>query len=329
MRRRAGRSPPCARGDAGRERAHRLPRADRAARARRPASASARSGEPAGAARLQPRGLGGGAARRGSARGRQHAPGHVGARRRPRRGPDIVRGLPNVPPGKKPVVLTFDDSDISQFRVLENNLIDAESGMGVLLDFHNRYPGDWPTRSTFFILGNDTANYSTVFGQPNWAKAKATYLVEMGMELGSHTVNHTDLSVATAERIYWELAISQHVIEGLVPGYEVESLSVPYGGFPHDDSFLESGSWGEYSYDYNSNAAAWGGPTVSPFDEAFNPYRIARIEVTQESLDMWLAYFEQNPGDYYVSDGDPERLTFPQLEETIVEPAALEVETDN
>lgn len=227
---------------------------------------------------------------------------------------DLVKGLPDVPPGKKPVVLTFDDSDISQFRVLPDNTVDADSAMGIILNFHDQHPADWPTRATFFVLGDDTANYISVFGQPQWAEAKIQFMVDLGMEVGSHTVNHVDLSVATAERIEWELAVSKHIIEQMAPGYTVQTLSVPYGGYPYTVEFLKQGEWGDFNYRYAGNASAWGGPSVSPFDPAFDAYRVARLEVTGTSISHWLAFFEQNPHDYYISDGDPGQLTFPQTE---------------
>jgi peptidoglycan/xylan/chitin deacetylase (PgdA/CDA1 family) len=225
---------------------------------------------------------------------------------------DLIQGLPHVPAGKKPVVLTFDDSDISQFRLLADNSIDADSALGVILNFHYQYKDEWPPRATFFILGNDIDNHISIFGQPEWAKAKIQYLIDLGMEVGSHTVNHTDLSVATAERIEWELAVSKHVIEQLAPGYKVQTMAAPYGGFPYTLEFFKAGRWGEYNYTYAGNVAAWGGPTVSPFNPAFEPYRVSRLEVTNDWLDHWLIYFEQNPHEYYVSDGDPKRLTYPQ-----------------
>ncbi len=227
---------------------------------------------------------------------------------------DLASGLPDVPAGKKPVVLTFDDSDISQFRVLPGNIIDVDSAVGALLNFHNGRPADWPPRATFFVLGDDTNNHYKIFGQPELAEAKVQFLVGLGMEIGSHTVNHLDLSTAQAERIYWELAVSQHVIEAMAPGYKVRSMSVPYGGFPFTLEFLKAGQWGEYSYTYAANAAAWGGPGLSPFDSNFEPYNISRLEVTDTSLDHWLAYFDQNPHEYYVADGDANRVTFPELQ---------------
>jgi len=224
---------------------------------------------------------------------------------------DLIRGLPQVPAGKKPVVLTFDDSDISQFRVLDDNTIDADSAVGIILNFNARHL-DWPVRATFFVLGNDNANHISVFGQSAWAEAKVQFLINQGMEIGSHTVNHVNLAAITAERIEWELAVSQHVIEELAPGYEVETLSVPYGEFPYTLDFLKAGQWGDFSYTYRGNAAAWGGPTVSPFDPTFDPYRVSRLEVTSDSLNHWLTYFEQNPQAVYVSDGDPNRITTPE-----------------
>jgi peptidoglycan/xylan/chitin deacetylase (PgdA/CDA1 family) len=169
------------------------------------------------------------------------------------------------------------------------------------------------------VLGNDNADHISIFGQPKWAQAKVQLLVEQGMEIGSHTVNHVNLAAITAERIEWELAVSQHVIEELAPGYEVETLSVPYGEFPYTLDFLKGGKWGDYSYTYSGNAAAWGGPTVSPYDSTFDPYRVSRLEVTSDALNYWLTHFEQNPLAHYVSDGDPRRITVPEQEAVVSE----------
>lgn len=225
---------------------------------------------------------------------------------------EMLAGFPDVPPGKKPVVLTFDDSDITQFRVLDNNTLDSDSALGILLDMNARYKDEWPTRATFFVLGNDANSHFKIFGQPTWVRAKLEMLVNLGMEIGSHTVTHTDLSAATAERIYWELAISKHVIEALVPGYTVETMSVPFGGFPYTLDFFKSGQWETYSYTYKGNVAAWGGPGPSPHAPEFEPYKVPRLEVNSEFFDHWLTHFADPVNPYYISDGDPTRLTYPQ-----------------
>jgi peptidoglycan/xylan/chitin deacetylase (PgdA/CDA1 family) len=222
---------------------------------------------------------------------------------------DLLNGLPDVPPGKKPVVLTFDDSNISQFKVLEDGSIDPDSAVGILLAFHQQHPEDWPLKATFFVLGNPYSDYETTFGQPDLAEAKLQFLVDSGMEVASHTVTHADLSVSTAEELQWELATSKRVLEDLIPGYTVQTMAVPFGAFPHSVDFLASGQWGELEYSYAGNAHAWGGPTDSPHSPAFKTYRVPRLEVTGQEIDYWLSYFAQYPEAYYVSDGDPGRLT--------------------
>ncbi len=225
---------------------------------------------------------------------------------------ELIAGLPNVPPGKKPIALTFDDSDISQFAILDDNSIDPDGAVGIILNFQAQHPADWPSRATFFVLADDRNNYYSVFGQPKLAKAKLQKLVELGMEVGSHTVSHADLSVATSERLQWELAVSQHVIEEMVPNYKVQSLSLPYGGFPYTLDFLKAGQWHDFSYSYAGAVAAWGVKVVSPFDPKFEPYKVPRLEVTDDSINHWLTYYQEHANEYYISDGDPKRLTYPQ-----------------
>jgi peptidoglycan/xylan/chitin deacetylase (PgdA/CDA1 family) len=229
---------------------------------------------------------------------------------------ELTDGLKTVPSGKRPILLTFDDSDSSQFWVMDDRTVDPESALGLMLDFHNQHPAAWPLRATFFVLGDDTADHLKIFGQAEWAKQKLEVLVELGMEIGSHTVSHVDLSLVSEERLEWELAVSQHVIEELVPGYSVQTLSVPYGGFPWSIDLLKDGNWQDYTYHYTGNVAAWGGPTLSPHDPAFDPYRVSRIEVSDIWTDHWFTYYDQNPDEYYTSDGDPNRLTIPRPKET-------------
>ena len=81
--------------------------------------------------------------------------------------------------GKRPVVITFDDSSKGQFRMLENGSIDPDCAVGVMNKFAQDYP-DFGRAATFFILP-----YS--FAQPEYIDDKLKYLVENGYEIGSHT----------------------------------------------------------------------------------------------------------------------------------------------
>jgi hypothetical protein len=43
--------------------------------------------------------------------------------------------------------------------------------------------------------------------------------------------------------------------------------------------------------------------------DGVDPLRIPRIQAVDKDLAYWLAHFEKNPADRFVSDGDPQTLT--------------------
>src|SRR5439155_794947 len=54
-----------------------------------------------------------------------------------------------------------------------------------------------------------------------------------------------------------------------------------------------------------------GGPAPSPFSRDWDAVRLPRIQALEEELRHWLVYFERNPGERFVSDGDPSVVTVP------------------
>jgi peptidoglycan/xylan/chitin deacetylase (PgdA/CDA1 family) len=221
---------------------------------------------------------------------------------------DVVRrNLGGVPRGRRPVVITFDDSTEGQFRYLDDGSLDPRSAVGILKAMHNRYGADWPLRATFFVLLGADKPGPLLFGQEASGPWKVQMLAEWGMEIGSHTIHHLDLGQAPAEQIKWEMAVSQNRIEALAPGLTVRSLSVPYGSYPADISLLQEGdagtSDGELHYHYEAAVKVGGEPAPSPLSPHFNPFFIPRVQAIQSELDHWLGYYEQYPERYYVSDG--------------------------
>jgi peptidoglycan/xylan/chitin deacetylase (PgdA/CDA1 family) len=217
---------------------------------------------------------------------------------------DLASGnLAMVPPGKRPLVLTFDGSDISQFRLLPDGSVDPDSAVGILLAFHQVHPADWPLRATFFVLQAGDQPDRILFGQPDLAQQKLQLLVNWGMEVGSQTLSHANLADSAAEEVSRQLALSQANLQALLPGYEVVSLSLPFGAYPADETQLVQGQYGDIAYHYQAVVAANGGLTPSPRSADFNPYHILRIQASQAELDHWLAQAAQ-PGVYYVSPGE-------------------------
>ncbi|MBN1221201.1 MAG: LysM peptidoglycan-binding domain-containing protein [Anaerolineae bacterium] len=219
---------------------------------------------------------------------------------------DVVRGnLDHVPRGRRPVTLTFDDSSAGQFRYLDDGSIDPDCAAGILQAMHQKYGNDWPLRATFFVLLNADDPGTPLFHQKGLGPQKLQTLVEWGMEIGSHTINHRNLSQATEEEIKWELAVSQNRIEALVPGYQVRSFDPPFGAYPEDISLLKKGysETANLSYRYECAVKVGAQPAPSPFSSSFDPYRIPRVQAYQPELDKWLPHIEKYPDRYYVSDG--------------------------
>ena len=226
---------------------------------------------------------------------------------------DFAVGWIEAPRGKSPVVLTFDDSYREQFNYLDEGKIDPHSAVGILLEMHQRHPQDWPLRATFFVLLNEGGKGPIPFGQPEYADRKLAQLVEWGMEIGGHTLTHPNFKEISLEEIRRELAVSENLIEQKVPGYEVSSLSPPYGTYPEDLAILKAGEYEGLSYDFDAAVKVGGSPSPSPFSKQFDPYRINRIQGFREELDHWFGYFQSHPELRFVSDGDPAVVTVPPV----------------
>ncbi len=239
---------------------------------------------------------------------------------------DLLESNLNVPAGKTPVVLTFDDSSDTQFTMVKKNgkwVPDPAGAVGVLTDFLRQHK-DWPMKGTFFVLpAADPPN--NLFGQPKLSDKKLNYLVDNGMEVGTHTLYHANLAISTPALVQEQLALSLVEIRKHLPDYKVVSLSVPFGEYPQDESLLRSGSWKGKTYALEGAAEVAGGASYPPWDRRFVPYRVPRIQtgpLPAQSQEMFR-YFEAHPKERFVSDGDPKTVAFPKNADTQPDPKAL------
>ncbi len=222
---------------------------------------------------------------------------------------DLLSGRLNyVPSGKRPVVLTFDGSHISQYRLLADGSLDPNSAVGVLYDFHLEHPADWPMRATFFVQPEADDPAYLLFGQPEFAEQKLQNLVEWGMEVGSYTLNGADLSQTYYKQTHHQLGRSQALIEAMIPDYQVDSVALPFGKRPRSEGLLRGGLYDGRHYQYDVVATYGDEAVSSPHTAAFDPYRISRIQATTETVEAWLEFYKNNPATYYVASG-----TIPQV----------------
>ncbi|MDR7856485.1 polysaccharide deacetylase family protein [Tissierella sp.] len=237
---------------------------------------------------------------------------------------DYINNNIDLEQGLTPVVLTFDDGNENNFRMIKNDqgedIIDPNSAIGILEDFKKEYP-DFNSTATFFVFGTNA------FRQPEFLEYKLNYLLENGYEIGNHTIDHRGMKTADDKEVIQEVIAKQlEAINKVLPEYNVNTYALCYGERPKDKSleeYLHKGSYNNISYENIAILNVGWNPAQSPISNKFNPLSIPRIRASETKVDNvglynWLEYFDKNPGKRYISDGVKEVITVPlALEETI------------
>jgi peptidoglycan/xylan/chitin deacetylase (PgdA/CDA1 family) len=230
---------------------------------------------------------------------------------------DYIRNEIRAPAGKRPVVLTFDDGTIGQFRFIEQDdgsvAIDPDSAVGILEDFFTRYE-DFGRGGLFSILPNSPFAWPEAEDQMQYAEEKLQWLVDNGYELGNHTVGHVNLRESSDEEIKSELARAIDMITEYAPGAEVDVLAVPFGVYPEggDTSIFEGWEYEGRQYALEAALMVGAEPAPSPVHTDFDPMWIPRINADDEQLGRWFSFVEENPGIMYVSDGNSDTIAVPE-----------------
>ena len=224
----------------------------------------------------------------------------------------LLEGKITVPAGTTPVVLTFDDSSPGQFRYLVKDgqlEIDPKSGVGILEQFIKEKP-DFGRAGTFYVLPG-ASRPNRLFDQPEHEGRKLQFLVKQGYEIGNHTLWHANLAKYDEGTVRAQVAEAQVWVQRHVPDYKLRTLALPHGNYPKDLRWIQEGSAKGTTYRTDAVLMVAGGAAPSPFARTFDPLRIPRIQAVEKDLGYWLAHFEKNPSDRFVSDGDTTTLTIP------------------
>lgn len=241
----------------------------------------------------------------------------------------VVDGSMDVPAGKSPVVISFDDARESQFRLIESSesySVDPESAYGIMEKFCKTNT-DWKPVATFFVLPKSEKTLEP-FGQVGLGGDKIKYLMSKGCEIGNHSLRHKSFARMTVQQLQDELSGAQKAVQAYAPDVQITSLANPYGVYPRnraDWKVLAKGTGIGGSYTHTAVCQAAWRPTVSPAAKGFNPVRIERI--TPEDLKFGLAYWvgELTSGRMtrFVSDGDASVISYPSSEASGADKAAI------
>jgi len=230
----------------------------------------------------------------------------------------------DLPRGLSPIVIVFDDASPSQFSYIEKNgqlEIDPNSGMGIWLAFHKKHP-DWGNRAVFCLLSGAAAGHNFfgnkgIDGQKDaWRFKKVQFLHDQGFEVCNHTLWHANLGKYSDAVVQEQIARGQLAIDSALPEFKVRTFALPLGVWPKNRALAKAGSWTDPKtktvtrYDNQAILEVSGGPTKSPYDPAFNPLSINRIEMIGTQMEATLDRMDKS-GSRYVSDGDPSKIAKP------------------
>lgn len=231
----------------------------------------------------------------------------------------FVSGRIDVPAGKHPVVLTFDDSTPGHFGLDAQGNPKPDTAVGVIERVAHENPGFRPVAT--FYLNKD------LFGMDELqAAAGLKWLVQHGYEVANHTMSHPDLSHLTKDQVHKEISGMEDEIVKMT-GAHTTTFAYPFGVAPHKPAWAEKL---DGSYAFQGIFLAGWRPSVSPFDGKFDRWAIDRVrsegkvkedDCKQFCSTAWLDYLDKHPDERYTSDGDPNTVTFPNvLEDRLAKP---------
>ncbi|MEB3285661.1 MAG: putative glycoside hydrolase [Candidatus Sericytochromatia bacterium] len=250
---------------------------------------------------------------------------------------DVAQKQFLVPAGKKPVVLTFDDSTDGQFRYLKDSqggwktgadgkkVVDPDCAVGMLDTFCATHP-DFGRGATFYVLPSG-------FDQAGVIGEKFRHLVNTGREIGNHTWSHESLRTMSSTKIENHLGkLQAFVSKEIGRPYPMTTLALPFGIGPRDAAGLKkvvSGGAGETAYRHAALLLVGSNPAYSPYDRSYKATGVARIQCIDSEFKNW---FNRQPGSTapvkeswqpFVSDGDPVTVSFPQTAQERFNAASL------
>lgn len=228
---------------------------------------------------------------------------------------DYVNGIIDVPLGKSPIVLTFDDGLSNNIKVtgLDDNgniIIDSNSAVGILEEFKKKYP-DFGVTATFFLNGG-------LFSQNEYNSKIIIWLLDNGYDIGNHTYSHLDFTSLSETSSVKEVGRMYQLLDEYAKDKYVKIIALPFGS-PYSETHenfkhILKGNYEGYEYETISTLRVGWESDVSPFSTNFNSKFLKRIRAydnngTEFDIEM---NFKALDNTRYISDGNKDQITIPK-----------------
>lgn len=233
----------------------------------------------------------------------------------------MLDGRFDVPAGKRPVILTFDDSSAGQFGLLESDgemAVNPDTAVGVLEAYGELYP-DFTGPAFFAVL---PFNCFASPGDHSTCEERLTWLYKHGYEIGNHTSDHdilVDVSPEFFTRTIGSMQVWMNERLPAGPGNLSNVLVLPLGGYPDPDLHEDQRSWLSEGFWYLGEPVELalvleisGGPANPPYATSFSPIETFRINAEPALFDYWKNRIETTDNPLFVSDGKPTVVSVPE-----------------
>lgn len=231
---------------------------------------------------------------------------------------DYIDGNINVELGLSPIILTFDDGNENNFKVIKKNddgslEFDPESAIGVLERFKHEH-SDMNVTATFFLNGG-------LCNQKEYNEDIMKWLVDNGYDIGNHTISHVDFTKIGIEKTKYEVGALYQKLENVIPGKYVNIIALPFGS-PYKKTnqnypYIIDGEYEGLKYHTEGALRVGWEAEVSPFNKSFDPSFLKRIRAYDNNgkefdIEMNFKLLESKR---FISDGNNNLITIPKSKE--------------
>ncbi len=236
---------------------------------------------------------------------------------------DYINGIVDVTLGNSPIILTFDDGNEDNFKVIGVNddgslKFDPDSAIGILEAFKKKYP-DFKVTATFFLTG-------ALCNQPKYNEEIIKWLVTNGYDVGNHTKTHLDIKKSSSERVQMEISYVYDQLETIIPDKYVKIIALPFGSpykKTHDNyKYVLETNYNNKTYKTDGALRVGWEPEVSCFDKTFDKTFLKRCRAydnNSKEFDITMV-FNMLKKTRFISDGDASLITIPEsLKDKIIE----------
>lgn len=236
---------------------------------------------------------------------------------------DYIDGKIDVPYGKSPIVLTFDDGNANNIKVTGldesgNIIIDNDSAVGILEEFKKKYP-DYNVTASFYITNN-------LFNQPEYNEKIIKWLIENGYEVGNHTKGHNNLTKIDETETEEVIGYMYDKLDTIIGDKYLKVVALPFGS-PYKKehpnySHVIKGTYNEKEYQTKGALRVGWEPDLSPFNKEFDPTFIKRCRAYDDNgkeFDIDMVFNQILNKRRYISDGNINTIVTSKSNEELID----------